>query len=215
MKLYIIRHGETNWNVEGRLQGRSDTELNENGIRLAKITAEKMKMIPFDLGITSPLKRARATAELILEGHNVPLITDDRLMEISFGSWEGLGCRKNNFEIPSDTFDRFYVDPLHFAPAEDGESILHLLERTKNFYEELIAKEEWQEKTILIATHGCCMRALLHNVYPESVDFWHGGVPLNCAVNIVEAKHGKSKLIAEDKIYYSKEDCVDFYKEVK
>ena len=49
MKLYIMRHGETAWNVEGRLQGQSDTELNENGVRLAKVTAEGLKNIPFDL----------------------------------------------------------------------------------------------------------------------------------------------------------------------
>ncbi len=51
MKLYIMRHGETAWNVEGRLQGQTDTELNENGVRLAKVTAEGLKNIPFDLGI--------------------------------------------------------------------------------------------------------------------------------------------------------------------
>ena len=62
MKLYIIRHGETAWNVEGRLQGQSDTELNENGVRLAKVTAEGLKNIPFDLGISSPL-RARSTRQ--------------------------------------------------------------------------------------------------------------------------------------------------------
>ena len=72
MKLYIIRHGETAWNVEGRLQGQSDTELNENGVRLAKVTAEGLKNIPFDLGISSPLRRAKHTAELVLAGRNVP-----------------------------------------------------------------------------------------------------------------------------------------------
>lgn len=107
MKLYIIRHGETAWNVEGRLQGQTDTELNENGVRLAKVTAEGLKNIPFDLGISSPLRRAKHTAELVLAGRNVPLTTDDRLMELSFGSWEGLGCRANNFEIPSEHFDDF------------------------------------------------------------------------------------------------------------
>ena len=86
MKLYIMRHGETAWNVEGRLQGQSDTELNENGVRLAKVTAEGLKNIPFDLGISSPLRRAKHTAELVLAGRNVPLTTDDRLMELSFGS---------------------------------------------------------------------------------------------------------------------------------
>ena len=190
MKLYIIRHGETAWNVEGRLQGQTDTELNENGVRLAKVTAEGLKNIPFDLGISSPLRRAKHTAELVLAGRNVPLTTDDRLMELSFGSWEGLGCRANNFEIPSEHFDDFYRDPFHFCPAGDGE-------------------------TILIATHGCCMRALLRNVYEDKNDFWHGGVPYNCAVSIIEVQNGVSTLLADNKIYYDPSDCVNFYKEVK
>ena len=58
MKIYLIRHGETSWNTLGRLQGRTDIELNENGIRLAKITGEKLKDVHFDLAIASPLKRA-------------------------------------------------------------------------------------------------------------------------------------------------------------
>ena len=196
MKLYIIRHGETAWNVEGRLQGQTDTELNENGVRLAKVTAEGLKNIPFDLGISSPLCRAKHTAELVLAGRNVPLTTDDRLMELSFGSWEGLGCRANNFEIPSEHFDDFYRDPFHF-------------------YHELTAKPELQDKTILIATHGCCMRALLRNVYEDKNDFWHGGVPYNCAVSIIEVQNGVSTLLADNKIYYDPSDCVNFYKEVK
>ncbi len=97
MKLYIIRHGETSWNAEGRLQGQTDIPLNENGIRLAKITGEALKEVPFDLAISSPLKRARQTAELVLAGRQVPVLEDARIEELSFGSWEGLGCRKANF----------------------------------------------------------------------------------------------------------------------
>ncbi|MCI5648884.1 MAG: histidine phosphatase family protein [Fusicatenibacter sp.] len=211
MRIYIIRHGETDWNVKGRLQGQSDTKLNENGIRLAKVTAKGMKEISFDLAISSPLKRALDTAKIVLGDRNIPLLTDDRLMELSFGSWEGLGCRKDNFEIPSKDFIRFYEDPLHFQPACDGESVVQLCERTEAFYKELIAKPEYQDKTILIATHGCCMRALLRNVYQDKTDFWHGGVPLNCAVNIIEVEKGNSVLLEEDKVYYGKEDCIDFY----
>lgn len=211
MLLYIIRHGETQWNVEGRLQGQSETHLNENGIRLAKVTAEGLRDIPFDLGITSPLERARMTAQIILGDRNVPLYEDDRIQELSFGSWEGLGCRKENYQIPSEHFDDFYKDPLHFQPAEDGETIMHLCERTREFYQELIRREEYQDKTILIASHGCATRAILQNVYTDHSDFWHGGVPLNCAVNIVEVRDGKSRLLEEDKVYYGKEDCVNFY----
>ena len=104
MKLYIIRHGETAWNVEGRLQGQTDTELNENGVRLAKVTAEGLKNIPFDLGISSPLRRAKHTAELVLAGRNVPLTTDDRLMELSFGSSEGIQFpdRRSSHSSPTE-----------------------------------------------------------------------------------------------------------------
>ncbi|MDO4295303.1 MAG: histidine phosphatase family protein [bacterium] len=211
MKLYIIRHGETNWNVQGRLQGQTDTELNENGIRLAKVTAQNMREIPLDLAITSPLKRARHTAELILEGRGIPLLEDKRLMEIHFGSWEGLCSRKDNYEIPSEHFSDFYFHPMEFQGAADGESIRQLCERTANFWQELIHKPEYQDKNILLASHGCAVRALLQNVYEDKTDFWHGKVPPNCAVNIVEVENGRGILLEEDKIYYSKEDCVDFY----
>lgn len=90
MKLYIIRHGETDWNKQRRLQGQSDTELNEYGIRLAQITGEALKDIRFDHIFSSPLKRAYRTAEIIRDGRTVPIVTDDRLKEIGFGINEGV-----------------------------------------------------------------------------------------------------------------------------
>lgn len=212
MRLYIIRHGETRWNVEGRLQGQTDIELDDNGIRLARVTAEGMRDVPFDLGISSPLIRAKKTAEIILEGRDVPILTDQRIAELSFGSWEGLGCHKDNYEIPSEHFDDFYKNPFAFVPGEGGETIRQLVKRTREFYLELTASREYRDKTILIATHGCAARALLNNVYEDKEDFWRGHVPMNCAVNIVDVTDGHAVLLEEDKVYYGEEDCVDFYK---
>lgn len=90
MKLYIIRHGETDWNKEKRLQGQSDTQLNEYGIELARITGEALKDVHFDYIFSSPLKRAYKTAELIRMDRPVKIITDDRLKEICFGVNEGV-----------------------------------------------------------------------------------------------------------------------------
>ena len=84
MKLYIIRHGETEWNVQKRLQGVSDTNLNEKGIEMAKQTAEALKEIPFACCFTSPLKRAKDTAMYILRNRQVPVYEDARIREISF-----------------------------------------------------------------------------------------------------------------------------------
>ena len=89
MKLYLIRHGETDWNKEFKIQGSSDIELNEYGRELAFITREGLRHIPFDIAYTSPLKRAKETAEIILGGRNIPLYEDKRVQESCFGSFEG------------------------------------------------------------------------------------------------------------------------------
>ena len=77
MRLYIIRHGETPWNTQLRLQGQTDIELNEKGRALAEVTARAMRGIPFDMVITSPLVRARETADIVLEHRDCLLYTSD------------------------------------------------------------------------------------------------------------------------------------------
>lgn len=199
MRLYMIRHGETMWNALRKIQGSADIELNQNGIALAKITGEKLLDVPFDLAISSPLKRAYKTAQLALGGRDIPIYTDDRLKEIDFGAMEGEAVLNAPPEHP---FSVFFRDAYHFVPAEGGESIQQLIARTGEFYQELIARPELQDKTILIATHGCALRGILNHIYEDTTDFWHGGVCPNCGVNIVEVENGKSILVEEDKIFY-------------
>ena len=142
MKLYIIRHGETSWNVQRRLQGASDTDLNENGITLAKRTGEALKEIPFDLCFTSPLKRAKMTAELILAGRNIPIYDDERLREISFGEWEG----RDSALLPAHMLDNFFHHTEVYEPPKGGESIREICTRTKDFFQELICREKLRIK---------------------------------------------------------------------
>ena len=89
MKIYLIRHGETDWNLEQRLQGATDIPLNENGLELARETAQGLKEVPFDLIYTSPLKRAKQTAEILRGERDIPLIEEPRIREICFGIYEG------------------------------------------------------------------------------------------------------------------------------
>ena len=170
MKLYIVRHGETVWNRHHKVQGVADIPLAENGILLAEKTGEALKNVSFDLCITSPLVRARKTAELILakQAHKVPVKEDIRIREINFGVLEGVVCMNDARE---------YLDP------------------------QLIHNPKLQDKTILIASHGCAVRALLHNVYKDHEDFWHGFVPPNCSVNVVEVTDGQAVLLEDDKVY--------------
>lgn len=215
MKIYIVRHGETNGNLRGVLQGWTDEPLNEKGRELAIITAQALSSIKFDVAISSPLSRAYETAEIILRENKrtVPQIqTDARLKEMNFGEWEGLGLTKENFEIPSEHFNDFYDNPFAFQNSESGESIQQVCARTGEFYQELIRK--YRDETILLTTHGFALRAMLQQVYENKKDFWHGKVPDNCAVNIIEVKDGKSVLVGDDVIYYDPSLCVNPYKPV-
>ena len=86
MRLYIVRHGETDWNVQRRLQGESDVPLNHEGKAMAVKTGEALRGIPFDLAVTSPYIRAEETADLILGERKLPRLTDPRIREITWGN---------------------------------------------------------------------------------------------------------------------------------
>ena len=223
MLLYIIRHGETRLNKEGKLQGRVDEPLNESGRELAVITGEALKDVPFDLVITSPLSRAKETgilavrASALKQGKEIPVIDDDRLMEFSWGSWDGEGCAPENYSIPTglDNYNLFFTDPFRFQNAPDGETFQDLIERLGDFYQDLIHNPEYQDKTILISTHGCATRALLNPLYDDPTDFWQGDVPMNCAVNIVEVRDGVSRFLKKDIIFYDESLCNNRYTAIK
>ena len=89
MNIYFVRHGQTDYNLKEIIQGASDIELNETGIKQAYQTKEKLKDIKFDKIYSSPLKRAKKTAEIIGEDRKITVEVDDRLKEISFGINEG------------------------------------------------------------------------------------------------------------------------------
>ena len=206
MKIYIIRHGETDLNVRGVMQGWLDEPLNQSGRDLAEITGKALRGVHFDCCISSPLARSTETVELVLKesGNEIPVLTDDRLKEISFGDMEGK-------HVPATDAQReiFFNDPFHFTGFPNGERIQDVCARTQEFLKELIARDDG--KTYLIGIHGCAVRAMLNFLYEDPSDYWHGHVPYNCSVSIVEAEGGVARLVADDEIYYSSDLAVDRY----
>ena len=200
MKLYIIRHGETEWNTVKRMQGQTDIPLNENGINLAKKVGKYMRKIHFDYIISSPLDRAKTTARLVTEYRDIPLITDKRLIEMSFGRWEGC-CITDPDSVPPEFNKQFHDDPSHCMAAPDGESFHDVIVRTKDFYDELCNTSEYKDATILISTHGAAGRCLLANFYEDKEDIWRGCIPPNCSVCIVEVTNGIGKVLEKDKLF--------------
>lgn len=203
MKIYLIRHGETDLNKKKMLQGQSDIELNDYGRELARITGEGLKEVPFDTVFTSPLKRAEETARLVIGSRNIPVIKEPRIQEISFGEFEGLCYGKENYNIPDKTFMNFFEAPAEYNVPPRGESFAAVMARTGEFLQELMNNSEYAGKTILLSTHGCALKAILAGINHTPVEqFWGQGVHKNCAVTILEVIDAKAKIIEEGKLYY-------------
>ena len=201
MLIYIVRHGLTEWNKLKKLQGAADVPLAKEGILLAEKTGEALKDVKFDICFTSPLSRARQTAECVLGDRNVLIIPDKRIQEINFGDLEGSCVRDAEGNYIDPQVEMFFRDPVNFKRPENGEDIFDVIARTKDFWEEKTSDPSLADKTVLVASHGCAVRALLQNIYHDPVNFWHGCVPPNCCVNLVEVKNGKTVLLEEDKVY--------------
>lgn len=202
MIFYIVRHGVTEWNKVRRMQGQTDVPLAEEGISLARQCGENMKELPIDLVISSPLERAAVTAKLMTQGREIPFLYDDRLMEISFGDWEG-ECILESKVVPETFREIFFNNPMACPKPPNGESFQMVCDRTKELFEELTCKEEYQDKHILISSHGAAGRCFLRNFYEDKDDIWRGGVPKNCAVTIAEYKEKKARVLMLDHLYYT------------
>ena len=142
--IYIVRHGQTDWNKVGRMQGHMDIELNEEGRNQAQIVKEKLKDIHFDKVFSSPLKRAKETAQIICEQE---VVLDDRLKERFNGELEGQIIREikvfPDFNDPNET--RFGVESLNSFKG-----------RINSFLDEITTN--YKNQNVLIVTHaGVCL----------------------------------------------------------
>lgn len=214
MKIYMIRHGETDWNTKKLLQGKTDIPLNENGRELARVTAEGLKDVPFDLIFTSPLGRARETAEILRGERQIPIIEDERIQEISFGPYEGFCCSKEGYNIPDPTFIKAFTAPGEYVPPAGAESIAELCERTTDFLHSLLNNPEYQNKTILVSGHGAVLKGLLSSLTITDLNnFWNGGVHRNCAVTILDVQSGNVTIEQENVIYYDPARSDNYFEE--
>lgn len=202
MRLYIVRHGETEWNKERKLQGQVDIPLDEFGRTLARKTAKGLAKVSFDVCYTSPLSRAKETAELILEGRDVPIVEDERIIEMSFGGYEGKCCSKDSWELPEE-FHWFFDEPQRYTASPGGEDFADVKNRTGEFLQELYHRKEYQYSNILITTHGAALAGLLNNMKGRPIsEYWGTGVHKNCAVTEVQVMNGIPEILSENVVYY-------------
>ena len=148
MKLYVTRHGETEWNVQSKVCGTTDVELTEKGREQARKLAES---IGGDIGliISSPLKRALETSQIIASGRDILVKTDIRLIEQNYGIYEGVNWRD----------ERFLANKRNFAfRYPGGESMMDVAHRAYGLIEEL--KEKVPDRAVLLVCHGGVCRVI-------------------------------------------------------
>ena len=159
MKLLLIRHGQTDWNILRRFQGQSDIPLNEVGQKQAMALADRLSTQHIDTLYFSDLQRTHETANIIssLSGCKPELHPDPHLREINFGDWEGLTYNEIKEKYP-DTLAERENDIYKNAPP-NGETLEQLCMRVQSMLDELYAKHK--DQVVLIVSHGGMLQVLL------------------------------------------------------
>jgi alpha-ribazole phosphatase len=157
MKLLLVRHGQTDWNLNHRFQGQSDVPLDAAGQEQARRIAARLAQVEMNAIYASDLSRAARTAEEIARPHGLNVILDSRFRELAFGAWEGLTYQEIQ-SIAPDLLDQWHTDPLH-ARAPEGETLTQLAARVASALDDLRARHNGQ--TVLLAVHGGTIQTLL------------------------------------------------------
>lgn len=161
LNLYLIRHGQTEWNLKDQMQGSKNSALTEDGVLGAKITGQYLKDTPFIAAYSSPQQRAVETRDYILAQRqdSLPTHTLDGLREMDFGIWEGQHVPELR-KLPE--FNLYMNEPAKFdASTNQGENYLEVLARMKNSLEHIVQNAPQDNGNILIVSHGTAIRLLL------------------------------------------------------
>ncbi len=182
MRLILVRHGETDWNVQHRVQGWIDVPLNQKGRTQAKKVALRLQNEHIGAIYSSDLKRAKYTALEIARHHKLPVKPTKLLRERNFGKLEG---------FPRDEYRKVRENsgiPYHLYKPPGGESYLDVSKRTRKFLAEI--KKKHSNQAVLVVAHGIVIRVLISLLTKSPLEKAHEIEQHNAAVSVIELKRG-------------------------
>ena len=186
--LHMVRHGQSLWNAEIRIQGTSDPELSELGVQQAQAVGQKLP--EFDRVYSSDLIRTRQTTQHILDGKIDHVDFRPSLREIHLGPWEGMLLTDATEQYPVET-DQFRNSPVDFA-LPGAETFHELQARAHNAINEIVEECNGADIHVLIVSHGAFLKSLLVDYAGMTLnDMWQNPHIDNCGHSIVEYKTGK------------------------
>lgn len=180
---FLVRHGETAWNDEGRAQGQADTALNAKGRAQAELAATRLAPLHFEAAYSSDLQRVAHTAEAIMRGRGMNFTKMESLREKAFGEWEGLTFEQVERAHPS-MFRRLFDEDVDFAPP-GGESDNQLYDRMKTTADELLTRHSDSEGNILVAGHGGSLRGLIAAMMGMPAEYMWRLRLSNCGITVI------------------------------
>jgi broad specificity phosphatase PhoE len=185
-ELLLVRHGETDWNRDLRVQGHADRPLNDTGREQARAIAEELARETIDAIYTSDLARARETAELIAERAGVPFVLEPQLREIDVGEWQGLTRAEIEEQFPEGM--RSWHERGH--GWEEGETYEELAERVLTALDRIVRAHPGGR--VVVVGHGGTIRAIRAHVDESTVAEHRRILPTvsNCEVFRISAENG-------------------------
>jgi len=180
IEIWLVRHGETDWNKQGRYCGVTDLPLNEIGIKQAELLAKRLKEENFKFSciLSSPLLRAKQTAEIIGKILGLEIHVVDLIKEIDYGDWEGLTVKQIKKRY-SQLFKKWEKDPILYSPpnGETGKSVLNRVILFLNYLNGLV---RLANKRILIISHNTFNRIFLCHVLGISPKYYRSSIIQDC-----------------------------------
>jgi probable phosphoglycerate mutase len=188
-RLVVIRHGETEWNINNRFQGHLDSKLTLPGEKQAEAIADALKGEAYDVIYSSDLKRAKHTAEIIAGKLNMRVYTEKDLREINLGAMQGL--KKDEFIIKyPEVISKYNTDPEYIIPG--GESRMQLYCRVTEILEKIVRKHESQG--ILLVAHGGVLDCIIRYTFNIPLDRQRNFSLFNASINRFTVDKGEWKL---------------------
>ncbi|MFE8702992.1 histidine phosphatase family protein [Cytobacillus sp. FJAT-54145] len=192
--LYVTRHGETEWNVQKRMQGHLDSNLTAEGLLHAELLGKRLASVEFEAVISSPSVRTMQTSEKIIGDRTLPLKKDERLKEIHLATWEGKTHDEIKAMAPND-FDNFWNNPLEFR-NDPGESFYDVKSRVETVIKDI--EKTYQSGNVLVVSHAVVIKTLLMICKNNTLDtLWDPPFINGTSLSIIKIQNGKMDLILE------------------
>ncbi|MDM5154584.1 phosphoserine phosphatase 1 [Bacillus sp. DX1.1] len=196
--LYVTRHGETEWNVAKRMQGRKNSNLTEQGMLQAKQLGNRIKDMPLHAIYSSPSERTLHTARLIKGERNIPILADEHFYEIHMGTWEGQTLEELEKQYP-DEVNLFWNEPHRFV-STSGENFAAVNKRVIEGVNLIL--ERHKGESILIVSHAAAAKLLVGHFAGVPVEkVWADPFMYSASLSVIEIEDDKGivKLFADTK----------------